>query len=392
MSRPLRARRSRTGGESGSFWLSFSDMMSVLVLIFIFVIFTMMFTLNEHEESLKKTQREYEVALLRAEAAEEENERMVILLGETESRLSTVQASLDSANETLAIVSAQLDESNTVIITLRDENAALSGENSSLLSQMQLLTANAEELDRQIAALQREIDAKRSAYETLESEYAVLYASSQQTDAQLLSYQSQLSYYETELEATRTQLEQTLGIRAQIIKRLSEELKRNHISVEVDPQTGAIILPGAMLFDSGKTDLKPSAASYLDSFLKVYLSVLMSDEFRPYISEIIIEGHTDSTGKAGEDPYLYNLGLSQQRALSVADYILDEGYMRGVLGLNRASANEFRRMISAAGRSFSDLKYNADGSENKEASRRVEIKFSLNDEESVAATMRIINN
>ena len=42
-------KKNAASGSNGSFWLSFSDMMSVLVLIFIFVIFSMMFTLNEQE-------------------------------------------------------------------------------------------------------------------------------------------------------------------------------------------------------------------------------------------------------------------------------------------------------------------------------------------------------
>ena len=42
-----RYRKQTASSSNGSFWLSFSDMMSVLVLIFIFVIFSMMFTLNE---------------------------------------------------------------------------------------------------------------------------------------------------------------------------------------------------------------------------------------------------------------------------------------------------------------------------------------------------------
>ena len=60
-------RKGRSGGENGSFWLSFSDMMSVLVLIFIFVIFSMMFTLNEQETKYIEARNEYQIALARAE-------------------------------------------------------------------------------------------------------------------------------------------------------------------------------------------------------------------------------------------------------------------------------------------------------------------------------------
>ena len=40
----------QSSGNSGSFWLSFSDMMSVLVLIFIFVIFSMIYNLKQAQD------------------------------------------------------------------------------------------------------------------------------------------------------------------------------------------------------------------------------------------------------------------------------------------------------------------------------------------------------
>ena len=49
--------------------------------------------------------------------------------------------------------------------------------------------------------------------------------------------------------------------------------------------------------------------------------VLFSDEYRDYVSEIIIEGHTDSVGS-----YIDNLLLSQQRAYNVASYVLADDY------------------------------------------------------------------
>ena len=64
----------------------------------------------------------------------------------------------------------------------------------------------------------------------------------------------------------------------------------------LDAQTGAITLPSEMLFAVGANTLSGQGEQYLDHFLPVYLSVLLSDEFSPYIAEIIIEGHTDSVG------------------------------------------------------------------------------------------------
>ena len=57
----------------------------------------------------------------------------------------------------------------------------------------------------------------------------------------------------------------------------------------------------------------------INQFLPKYCSVLLRDDYREYVSEIIIEGHTDTNGS-----YIYNLELSQQRTFSVAKYCLTE--------------------------------------------------------------------
>ena len=57
----------------------------------------------------------------------------------------------------------------------------------------------------------------------------------------------------------------------------------------------------------------------INQFLPKYCSVLLRDDYREYVSEIIIEGHTDSNGS-----YIFNLELSELRAFSVALYCLNE--------------------------------------------------------------------
>ena len=397
-------RKGRSSGENGSFWLSFSDMMSVLVLIFIFVIFSMMFTLNEQETKYIEARNEYQIALARAEASEKEQENLVILLGEAQNALTAAEQERDTAvnnltdaSEQIHILSDKLAQANdelakqtTIIINLKGENDSLSSENNQLLLDKMVLENNLNDIDGQISLLQSQLDSKRRELDALGKDYSALLAASQDSQSIISGYQSQIDMYKQQLTQTQNQLEQLLGVKTQIIEELSAELHRSGISVGVDTKTGSISLSGGALFDTGKTELKQDGKRYLDRILPVYLNVVLSDSFRPYIAEIIIEGHTDSTGKTGTDAYLYNMELSQQRAESVADYVMSSDYMSRVLRLSSEQMKDFRSVVTVSGRSFSDLIYDESGREDKDASRRVEIKFRLKDDETIDATRLLL--
>jgi DNA replication protein DnaC len=109
--------------------------------------------------------------------------------------------------------------------------------------------------------------------------------------------------------------------------------------------------------------------------------VLFSEEYRSYVSEILIEGHTDSLGT-----YLDNLALSQQRALAVASYVLDDDYR----GISADQKRQLRAVVTANGRSFSDPVLDANGFEDMDASRRVVFKFRLTDEQMIQQLKSIL--
>ena len=130
-----------------------------------------------------------------------------------------------------------------------------------------------------------------------------------------------------------------------------------------------------------KYDLKPEGKAVLKKFLPKYINVLLRDCFKEYIAEIIIEGHTDTNGS-----YLYNLKLSQDRALSVATFCLkDKNYL-----FSPSQTSELRKILTANGRSFSDPILNKNGKGiDMSASRRVEFKFRLKNEEMEKEMKRI---
>ena len=184
------------------------------------------------------------------------------------------------------------------------------------------------------------------------------------------------------MDKQQEQLDKIVGVRADLIQTLKNEFEDTDLSVKVDSQTGAITFNSSILFEHNKYDVKAEGKSFLDEFLPRYFGVLMSKDFKPYVSEIIIEGHTDTNGE-----YMYNLELSQKRALSVASYCLD--YNTNIF--EDEDIDVLREMVTANGRSFSNPVYNSDGSVNMDASRRVEFKFRLQDQEMVEQMIEILS-
>lgn len=444
----INRRRRTVSRETGSFWLSFSDMMSVLVLVFIFVIFSMMLSLVKQKEQLAKTEDQYAAAMQRMEASEKELSEKETILATTEAQLKDLTEELNGKtlilqqkeqelSDQAELIRSQQEEIDRTVIVLNDEKQALDeqltaaetklkalensekelednrvliidlrkqlsdseSENTRLSQRIEMLKSNAEASQQEIDELLKAIEDKKAELDKLGVDYQTLVSESENAkkalsdaesridsqSAQLTEYEQQLDAYRDELQKKQGQLEQMVGVKAQIVQQLSSALRKSGIDVSVDEQTGAIALPSQMLFTTNSATLSDGGQKYLRRFLPVYLDVLLSDEFRSYVAEIIIEGHTDSNGT-----YLHNLQLSQERALSVANYVLGDSFMSDTLGLNASAKKTLLGLVTASGRSFSAPVLDANGDEDQNASRRVEIKFRLKDDETITATEELL--
>lgn len=194
----------------------------------------------------------------------------------------------------------------------------------------------------------------------------------EEKQAELEEKQAEVEEKEAVIANQQTQIDTIVGVRGDLVSALSNEFSGNNMSVKVDAQTGAITFDSSLLFAFDDDKLQTAGEEFLNQFLPKYFSVLLGDNFLPYVAEIIIEGHTDTDGE-----YMYNLRLSQNRALAVSSYCLEHG---GEF-LTTEQMEELRVLLTANGRSFSAPIYAADGTVDKDASRRVEIKFRLKDEE-----------
>lgn len=199
----------------------------------------------------------------------------------------------------------------------------------------------------------------------------------------LLMEQSQLlSELQTLLDDQQAKLDNIIGIKAELIEALSKEFNDSSLNVRVDENTGAISMDSNILYAYNKDDLKATGKDFLKGFMPRYLKILLSDEYSQYVSEIVIEGHTDTSGN-----YAFNLELSQKRAYSVAQYCMNEKNKV----LTKDEIEKLKGVLSTVGKSYSNPVYKEDGTVDAEASRRVEIKFRLRDEEMIREMIEILN-
>lgn len=172
------------------------------------------------------------------------------------------------------------------------------------------------------------------------------------------------------------------GIRSEIVRELTKEFKDSNLDITIDPETGTICFDSKVLFNYDESSLKRSGIRFLNTFFPQYFDVILKKNVKPYIAEVIIEGHTDDKGS-----YLYNLNLSQRRAFAVAEYCLGDGNHM----FSKKKLEQIRQIVTANGRSYYELKYHADGRVDAEKSRRVEIKFRLTEEDMMKEISSLLN-
>ena len=319
-------------GDGGTHWISYSDMMASLLLIFILAIVLSIYNYYQLLETKTKELGEQQAQL---DAAQ-------ITLAQQEKDLETTRVTLMGKEEELAAIQIQLDTKEQDLNAATLKLSEREEENEKLLAQIVLREAD-------LADQQNRIDA----------------------------LQLVLAEQEKELSSYQVQIADLLGVRTRIVEELSIALSRANISATVDKTTGYIVLESTLMFEFGKSEISDAGKAQLDRLMPVYLGVLMSPEYKDYVAEIIIEGHTDSTGT-----YAGNLKLSQERALSVVNYCQQ---MKALAGY------PLQKLITAQGRANANPILRADGSEDKDRSRRVEIKFRLKDTEMIERMGQVLS-
>ena len=314
-----------------NFWISYADLMAGLLFVFILVLGAIVIKYVYSQNNLEKEKQ-----------ALNQSQEELINKNEVLNKLNTLIKSLEAEKSEL---STQLSKSNETINLNNEE-----------LQKLKDVLLGYELKDKEQTA---ELENRQNQITLKDSELTVLVN-------KLLEQEKAHQKTVEEFDITKAKIRTLTGIKLNVITKLKEKLGK---SINIDEKSGAIKFSSNILFDQGAYKLKEESKKELNGVLKNYISTLLEDkEIRKYIHGITIEGHTNSDGS-----YLSNLQLSQQRALEVMQFLYES---------NTINKDLLNKYVSSSGKSSSDLIYK-DGVEDKDNSRRIEIKFIIKNEEAV---------
>ncbi|MEA3492378.1 MAG: OmpA family protein [Campylobacterota bacterium] len=370
-----------SGEDNSSFWISYADLMAGLLFVFILLIgaivsksLILKSNLHEKEDRLTviETQLENKEQLL-----EQNNLQLTSQQKDLKKRKTEISVKDEKITQQKREISFKDDEIKKLNILLRQSNTQRDELNGKIVIVQNLLDKTKVEKNRSKKSLE-------------DYQNRVVILSSQLTDAnktvvlkdrEMLQLMNALDEKETDynkivesLQKQKAKIKSLTGIKIKVIAALKRELGSQ---ISIDPKSGSLRFSSNILFDKGSAELKEQAKGSLKKAFEEYISTLVTNPtIKPHLDKIVIEGHTDSDGG-----YLYNLDLSQQRAFAVMNYLLT---------LDFAQKHNIKPLIVASGRAYLDA-VQVDGVEDKDASRRIEIKFRLKNEDAMLEIEKVLD-
>ncbi|ECP6394213.1 OmpA family protein [Campylobacter jejuni] len=275
----------------------------------------------------------------------------ILLIGAIVVKYVLTQSDLKEIKDNLNKQEARLEESKE---ELRNKEAIvfkLSSDLNNASSALNLANSQKAELEANITNYKQLSKDLNSTLDNKDKQILILLGQLEKKDEELKNLQEDFQKAKEKV--------QNLGlIRENLSKELQSKLDNN---ITIDEKIGSISLPAEVLFDKDSYVLKNEAKASLRKILSEYFDAIFEDpKIFSNIENIIIEGHTDSDGS-----YIYNLDLSQKRAYEVMNFIY-----------TFYKSDKLQKLLMASGRSFSDPVF-VNGVEDKDKSRRIEIKFSI---------------
>ncbi len=417
--------KDKNQNEQQNFWISYADLMAGLLFIFILLVGAIVVKyvfiqtdlqairadLEEEKQALNITEEELEKKKIvldylneKLKKSKEESVRLSFELAKAKNRYIDTLNKLQDAKKLNEKLNLNLQNENKKLLLSQEQIEKITAILEDKKNHIELLKKDAKEQKDLLATKLEEISLNKNeieklkqlllGYELKEKEYT---QAIDQLDSRLKESKNSILLKEDELallekklifqskehqklveefDIAKVKIKNLTGIRIKVVKTLKDKLGK---SINIDPQSGALKFSSNILFNVGEYKLKEESKKELSSLLKKYIHTLLLDEnIKEHIDRIIIEGHTDSKGS-----YIYNLELSQKRALEV---------MKFLYSLDFEDKSLLEKFISASGRSFSNLVYDQNGNEDRYASRRIEIKFELKNEQAIKEIENFLEN
>lgn len=322
----------KTQKDDENFWISYADLMAGLLFVFILVIGAIVIKYVYTQNSLLNS--------------EDAKSRLFYELARAKNLYETTKDELDKTKTNINLKAMEIEKLKALLLEYELNIKGEQNKSDSLVTQL---------------------DEKTNVITLKEEELKLL------ADKLLVLSQIHQKLVE-EFDITKVKIKNLTGIRLNVITKLREKLGK---SIQIDDKSGAIKFSSNILFDQNSSILKEQAKKELSTILKEYLNILLNDkDMRQYIESITIEGHTNSDGT-----YIGNLQLSQQRAFAVMQFLYDSNIIDKKL---------LSQYVNSSGRSYADLILK-DGVEDKDASRRIEIKFTIKNEDAMKEIQNYLN-
>jgi outer membrane protein OmpA-like peptidoglycan-associated protein len=171
-------------------------------------------------------------------------------------------------------------------------------------------------------------------------------------------------------------------LRTSLYDQLYDEFKDDlpRWGAELDEDLTFRFTDSQLLFDKGKSELKPEFSAILKDFFPRYTKIITSPAYYEAITEVRIEGHTSiGWGKAADKDtaYILNMRLSQARTRTTLAYLL-------LLPEVYRQKDWLRDRLTANGLSSSHPVIDAQGNIDNVGSRRVEFRLRTDAESRIA--------
>jgi len=359
--------------EAQNFWISYADLMAGLLFVFILLVGAIVVKyvfIQTDLQAIKTDLEQQKEALGLSESALADKKKR---LNDIKTKLKNTQQENLHLSFELSTAQKKLENLNKELNSSQDMNQRL---NDHIATKIEEISLNKDEIQKlkdlifDYELKEKDLNSKNSLLsQELDKKDNILVLKNQelaQLENTLLIQSKEHQKIVEELDITKVKIKNLTGIRIKVVTKLKKKLGK---SIKIDPKSGAIVFNSNILFTQSSFKLKEEAKKELSEVLQKYINALLFDkDIRKYIDKVIIEGHTNSDGS-----YLYNLQLSQKRALEVMKFLYQK-YPKDSAVL--------REYISASGRSYANpiIKNKV---EDKDASRRIEIKFRIKNEKAI---------